>query len=125
MTLIRLMVLRDQLSDRGPYYFRLIVVMDMSEPMKEEPAGHLNCGMGPAMAICLLATVPLGVSRDGCWSLRSTRQERCCTKPPNREIADRANRNDFVEDRRSAEMPALFFELRVVSSIAIAFEPRE
>ena len=43
------------------YYLRLIVVMYMREPLEQEPVGELNFGMGTAMAICLVATIYLGV----------------------------------------------------------------
>ncbi len=43
------------------YYLRLIVVMYMREPQVEETLPKVNFGMGLALAICLIATIYLGV----------------------------------------------------------------
>ncbi len=43
------------------YYLRLIVRMYMFEPRTEEPAPSLHFGVGMAIAICLIATLWLGV----------------------------------------------------------------
>lgn len=43
------------------YYLRLIVVMYMREPVVEEVLPRVKFGMGVALAICLIATIYLGV----------------------------------------------------------------
>ena len=43
------------------YYFRLIVVMYMREPVVDEVLPRVNLGMAAAMTICAVATLYLGV----------------------------------------------------------------